>query len=141
MIQFSPSLNDDIQQIVEWTAHDPYHFHQDQPEWWLTNADGSLLAFCLMDARGPLSYVRLDAEGEYVRIHTQFAPRAVVSRGRLVVGMIQAIKALTETYKQFGAKGLVFNSINPALVAFMEKNLEFKSVGNDDYRLDFEEQQ
>ena len=141
MINFSPSTLDDIQQLTEWIANDPYHFHLGQPEWWLTGTEGSLLAFCLMDARGPLTYVRLDAEGEYVRIHTQFAPKTEVSPRRLVVGMIDAVKILIKIYEDEGKKGLVFNSVNPTLVAFMDKHLEFKPVGGDDYRLDFEGQQ
>lgn len=137
-MDFTPSTVEDISQLSEWIAYDPYHFHQSQPEWWLTGMDGSLLAFCLMDERGPLSYVRLDAEGEYVRIHIQFAPESVVSKRRLVIGMIEGVKVLNDYYKKEGMKGFVFNSINPSLVAFMGKQLGFKSVGNDDYRLDFE---
>ncbi len=140
-MNFSQSTLDDIQQLTEWIAHDPYHFHLGQPEWWLSGAEGSLLAFCLMDAQGPLTYVRLDAEGEYVRIHTQFAPETVVSKRRLVVGMIWAVRCLIELYKGEGKKGLVFNSVNPSLTGFMDKHLGFKSVGNDDYRLDFEDKQ
>src|SRR5216684_7331739 len=134
-MRFTPSMIEDVPQLLEWIQIDPYHFHQGQPEWWLTGADGSLLAFCLMDERGPLSYVRLDAEGEYVRIHTQFAPELVVSKRRLVVGMIWAVKCLVVMYKSWG-KGFVFNSINSSLIAFMNKHLGFKPVGNNDYRLD-----
>jgi hypothetical protein len=137
MITLSASTAADLEQLTEWIAHDPYHFHQGQPEWWLTGAEGSLLAFCLNDARGPLSFVRLDAEGEYVRIHTQFAPDAIVSKRRLVVGMIECMKKLIELYKAGGKKGMVFNSINPGLVAFMDNRLGFKPVGNDDYVLEF----
>jgi len=140
MIKFTASTLDDVEQIKEWTLHDPYHFHQDQPEWWLTEAEGSLLAFCLMDDRGPLTYVRLDTEGEYVRIHTQFAPEAVVSKRRLVVGMIGAINMLISLFSGEGRKGLIFNSVNPSLISFMDKKFGFKSVGENDYRLDFEGQ-
>lgn len=137
MINFSPSTLIDLEQLTEWISHDPYHFHLGQPEWWLTGAEGSLLSFCLMDGKGPVAYVRLD-EGDDIRIHTQFAPETVVSKRRLVVGMIQAVRALIGLYKDTSARGLVFNSINPSLIAFMDKHLGFKSVGNDDYRLDFE---
>lgn len=136
---FTPTTVDDLPQLSEWIAADPYHFHQGQPEWWF-GMDGSLLAFCLTDERGPLSYVRLDAEGEYVRIHTQFAPSSVVSKRRLVVGMIQALRTLSDYYR-ISAKGLVFNSVNPSLIAFLDKHLGFKPVGNNDFRLDFEGQQ
>ncbi|SRR6266851_6257938 len=138
MIKLTETTIQDVEQLSEWIQVDPYHFHQGQPEWWLTGADGSLLAFCLMDERGPLSYVRLDAEGEYVRIHTQFAPESVVSKRRLVVGMIQAVRVLINLYKNEDFKGLVFNSVNPSLIAFMDKHLGFKSVGNNNFRLDFE---
>lgn len=138
MITFTASTLGDIEQIKEWTARDPYHFHQGQPEWWL--GEGSLLAFCLTDMKGPLTYVRLDAEGEYVRIHTQFAPLPVVSKRRLVAGVIEAVETLVVYYREMGKKGLIFNSINSSLVAFMGKYLGFKSVGSDDYQLNFEGQ-
>lgn len=139
MINFSPSYGDtDLDILAEWIKHDPYHFHLGQPEWWLTGAENSLLAFCLMDERGPLSYVRLDDEGEYIRIHTQFAPEAVVSKRRLLVGMIQAVEKLIEIFTAAHAKGMIFNSVSPTLIAFMIKKFGFKAVGNDDYRLDFE---
>jgi hypothetical protein len=139
MIKLDPSTQADVEQITEWAQHDPYHFHQGQPEWWLTGAPGSLLAFCLMDQRGPLAYVRLDEEGEYVRIHTQFAPEEVVSKRRLVVGMVKCLEKLIELYKA-SRKGMVFNSTSPTLIAFMDKHLGFKSVGSDDYQLNFEGQ-
>lgn len=139
-MRFDASTKENVPEIEEWTAHDPYHFHQGQPEWWLTNAAGSLLAFRLMDAQGPLAYVRLDAEGGYARIHTQFAPETVVSKRRLVVGMRGCLEKLIEFNKTMDAKGMVFNSVSPSLIAFMEKYFKFKPVGQNDYRLDFEGQ-
>ena len=107
MINFSESTSADVKQITEWTSRDLYH-SEEYPEWWLTG--NGLLAFCLMDERGPLAYVRLNAEGEYVRIHTQFAPESVVSKRRLVVGMIACVKKLIEIYKADEKKGLIFGS-------------------------------
>ena len=137
MIHFDESIGDDLPQLKEWIAIDPYHFHQGSPEWWITG--NGLLAFTLLDERGPLCYVRLDEEGEYIRIHTQFAPEAVVSKRRLLVGMNQCMTKLIELY-QSTHSGMVFNSVSPSLIAFMGKRFSFTSVGNDDYRLDFEEQ-
>jgi hypothetical protein len=134
----TPSTEQDLEQLTEWILHDPYHFHRGQPEWWLTGND-NLLAFCLSDDTGPLCYVRLDSEDGYVRIHTQFAPESVVSKKRLVVGMIGCMRKLIEFYKS-SSKGMIFNSVSPSLVAFMDKQLNFKSVGNDDYQLIFEGQ-
>ena len=85
-MELTPSTAEDLEQLNEWILHDPYHFHQGQPEWWLTGND-NLLAFCLMDETGPICYVRLDMEKEYVRIHTQFAPESVVGKRRLVAAM------------------------------------------------------
>lgn len=136
-MELTPSTELDIEQIREWTLHDPYHFRRCLPEWWLTG--NGLLAFCLMDSRGPLTYVRLDEEGEYVRIHTQFAPQSVVSKRRLVVGMIECVRKLIEIYKG-EKKGLIFGSVSPSLIAFMDKHLGFKYVGDNDHRLDFERQ-
>ena len=136
-IQFTPSIADDIPQIQEWAAHDPYHFVQASPEWWLTGAPGSLLAFCLTDERGPLIYVRIEAEGEYARTHIQFAPESVVSKRRLVVGLILGLATMKGALPGAGMKGMIFNTVNPSLAAFFKKQ-GFVSVGDDDYRLDFE---
>jgi len=137
MIKFTESTSQDLQQIAEWIQQDPYHKHQGQPEWWLTG--NGLLAFCLMDDKGPLTYVRLDDEGEYVRINTQFAPREIVSQRRLVVSMLECMNVLTNLYKTQNKKGFVFQSISPTLIAFMGKRRGFSSIGKDEYRVDFEE--
>jgi hypothetical protein len=137
MINLSPATSDDLPQLIEWINADPYHKDQGQPEWWLTN--NGLLAFCLMDDKGPLTYVRLDEEGEYVRINTQFAPESIVSKRRLVVGMIRCMSVLTDIYKTQAKKGFVFESVSPTLISFMSKRQGFSSIGNDQYRVDFEE--
>lgn len=134
MVNFSASTLEDLQQLSEWIQHDPYHFHLGQPEWWLTG--NGLLAFCLMDDKGPLTYVRLDEEGEYIRIHTQFAPESIVPKRRLIVGMLDCMEVLKDLYKD--KKGFVFNSVSPKLIAFMQKYQNFESIGNDDYQLTFE---
>lgn len=137
MINFSASTIDDVPQLTEWIAHDPYHFRQCNPEWWITGND-NLLAFCLMDERGPLTFTRLDSEGEYVRIHCQFPPRREVSQRRLVVGMIQCMDKLIELYRtDTSCKGMIFNSINPTLITFMSKRFGFVFDKNNDYVLKF----
>lgn len=136
MIKMNPSTEKDVTQIEEWTRQDPYHFCRSLPTWWLTG--NGLLAFRLEDDEGPLTYVRLDEEGEHVRIHIQFAPREAVSRKRLIVGLVEGLRILVGFYKE-KYRGFIFNSVNPSLVAFMTGQ-RFKSVGGDDYRLDFEGQ-
>lgn len=134
MIAFSASTAQDLPQLEEWIAADPYHKHQGQPNWWLTG--NGLLAFCLTDGKGPLTFVRLDEEGEYVRIHTQFAPEAEVSKRRLVIGMMECMAELAKLYG--GRKGFIFKSVSPTLIVFMKKYYAFEAVGDDDYRVDFE---
>jgi hypothetical protein len=136
MIKFLEATLDDIPQIAAWSKSDPYHLHQDCPEWWL--GDGAVLAFCLLDECGPLTYVRLDAEGEYVRMHVQFPPESVVSKSRLAKGIIHCQLTLSEYFKGSDYWGFIFNSTSPSLIAFMGR-LGFVRVGDtDDYRLDFE---
>lgn len=135
-VEFSPSILDDIPQIAEWASYDPYHFMQTTPEFWLTGAEGSLLTFCLTDEKGPLCYVRIDPESGFARVHIQFAPESVVSKRRLVVGLLMGLGVMKGSLPDAGMKGMIFNTINPALANFFIKQ-GFKSVGNDDYRLDF----
>lgn len=124
----------DAAQLREWIRRDPYHFYWSTPDMWLTG--NGLLAFRLEDDAGPLTYVRLDEEGEYVRLSTQFAPRDVVSKKRLMPGIVECLKRLTGFYTG-RYKGFVFYSLNPSLVAFMAKQ-GFNPIGDDNYRLDFE---
>lgn len=135
MINFYESTTKDLEQLGEWTANDTYHSNYNQPDWWLTG--NGILAFRLDDTRGPLTYVRLNEEGGYVRIHAQFAPESVVGKRRLVSGMMKCMDCLKELYK-LNYKGMIFNSVSPSLIAFMENYQGFKSVGNDDYQLNFE---
>lgn len=136
MINFSPTLSSDLDQIGEWIKADPYHQSQGNAEWWL--GDGAKLAFCLMDDKGPLTYVRIDEEGEYLRLHTQFAPVDIVHPRRLIVGMIEAMSRLTIFYGAEDWKGFVFQSISPALIGFMSKRFGFEAIGSNDYRMAFE---
>lgn len=141
MITFTPTTLFDVPQIDEWIKLDPYHHEQGRPEWWLGR--GALVAFCVSDNVGPLTFCRLDAEDGYVRIHTQFAPEEEVSKARLIAGFDEAMPQLIALHQDKGLwspvwKGMIFKSINPSLIAFMDKRYGFKSVGDDDYRLDFE---
>lgn len=138
MINFSTSTLDDVDQIKEWAEHDPYHFVTENAEWWLTSQ--GFLSFCLQDEIGPICYVRLDSEDGLTRLHTQFAPETIVSKKRLIVGMLEAIKTTIPYLMSKGSQGIIFNSVSPSLIEFMDKQLGFKAVGNDDYKLIFEEQ-
>jgi hypothetical protein len=128
----------DLPQISEWIQADPYHKDdpRNQAEFLMTGL--GLLTFCLTDDKGPLCYVRLDAEGDLMRLATQFGPEEEVSKRRLVVGLLnEGIPAIIAFGKENGYKGIIFESVSPSLIAFMDK-AGFKSVGGVDYQLTFE---
>lgn len=133
----TPTTREDIPQIQEWIEADSYH--KDDPNWTpesLLTGNGEL-AFCLMDDQGPLCFVRLNAEGERLRLSTQFGPESEVSKKRLVTGLLSSgIPAIIEFGKQKGFRGIVFESTNPSLIVFMGKQGFFLDKGND-YKLAF----
>jgi len=140
MADLSPTTRKDIPKIEEWIAVDPFHKDEDQhsAEWLLTG--NGILSFCVADDQGPLCYVRLDAEGDMLRLATQFGPESQVSKKRLVTGLLSAgIPAIIEFGKNKGYKGIVFESISESLIAFMERQGFFKAAGKNDYSLTFEE--
>src|SRR6266436_3312688 len=131
-----PTVDSDLMKIREWIATDPFHKDEEQhsAEWLLTG--NGALAFCVADEQGPLCYVRLDAEGDMLRLATQFGPESEVSKKRLVTGLLSAgIPAIIEFGKNKGYKGIVFESISESLIAFMERQGFFKAAGKNDYSL------
>ena len=137
-MELVPTTLDDLPKIREWIELDPWH--KDNPN--IANlllTGGGLLSFHLCDDEGPICYTRLDADGDLVRFATQFAPLEQVSKRRLVTGLLEmGIPALIRFAKSRNFKGLVFWSISPTLISFMKKQ-KFEAIGNDDYRLTFEE--
>ena len=135
----TPTTREDIPQIQEWIEADSYH--KDDPNWTpesLLTGNGEL-AFCLVDDKGPLCFVRLNAEGERLRLSTQFGPESEVSKKRLVTGLLSSgIPAIIEFGKQKGFRGIVFESFEPTLISFMEKQ-KFFAAGGNDYAIVFED--
>jgi hypothetical protein len=139
MLKLQPIIDTDLERIRDWVQADP--FHKDDPknqaEFLLTG--NGLLTFCLVDDVGPLCYVKLDAEGDLVRLATQFGPESEVSKRRLIVGMLKmGIPAVINFAKSKGYKGIVFESISPTLISFMSKQ-GFKAADGNDYALAFGE--
>lgn len=142
MINISETTKDDIPQIEEWIAADPWH--SDDPKW--QNPENmitgcGLISFCLEDKSGPLAYIQLLDDGDDARIAMQFAPEDQVSKRRLILGLIKVgipvMKGLAEGFEK---KGLVFETFSPLLIGFAEKN-GFKRVDEtDDYRFAIEGQ-
>jgi hypothetical protein len=135
----TPTIHEDLPQIEEWIKADPWHKEDSRhtAEFLLTG--GGLLAFCLLDEKGPLCFVRLDAEEDMVRLSTQFGPEQEVSKKRLVVGMLsEGIPAIKNFARNKGYKGIVFESTSETLINFMNQQGFFKVEG-DDYALTFGE--
>lgn len=139
MLKLTPSTPEHLSTIQAWIQSDL--FHRDDPR---CTAEGLLtgqgaLTFCLADDEGPLCFVRLDAEGDLLRLSTQFGPEDKVSKRRLVTGLLSTgIPAIIEFGKQNGYKGIVYESISESLINFMAKQ-GFKPVSEIDYALTFEE--
>jgi hypothetical protein len=139
MIELRPTTPEHLLHIRAWIAVDPWHKDDLswQPEELLTGR--GLLAFCLADNDGPLVYIRLDEDKEMVHIAMQFGPESVVSKRRLIVGLVQeGIPAMVKFAKEKGYKGLIFESVNPALIAFGNRQ-GFNPASGNDYALMFEE--
>lgn len=117
MIKFIPSVKDDVVQIQEWTAVDPWHQNQKQPEWWLTGSDAYVCG-CVQDEVGPVVYIKVEEEETQFRLHCQFGPRREVGRKRLLLAMKEGLPPLLLHLLSKG-KDVVFNSSNPSLVRFM----------------------
>ncbi len=131
-MRLTPSTPDDIEQLTEWIKNDPYHKDCLDPHWWLTGGHG-LLSYCLQDNQGPTMYVRLDLDMLALRIHTQFAPLAEVSKLRVVRSLMWALPRMKPVAIQNGCNAYVFNSTSPTLIEFMSRKFGFASVGGGDY--------
>jgi hypothetical protein len=137
MIKLTETTQSDVEQIREWLAADPWHRDDSRNVPELMTTGNGMLSFCLQDDKGPLAYFKLTEEGQLARIAIQFAPEEVVSKRRLIVGLVKAgIPAMRMFASGNGFKGLVFESISPSLISFGERQ-GFKSVGSDDYALLF----
>lgn len=142
MIRVTETTREDIPQITEWIAADPWHSEDPKwqnPEYMITGY--GLMSFCLQDDAGPLAFIQLIDDGDDARIAMQFAPESIVSKRRLILGLIKVgIPVMQGLAEGFEKKGLVFETFSPVLIGFAEKN-GFKRVGEtDDYRYAIEGQ-
>ena len=139
MLKLTTTNPEDLEQIQEWLQADPWHSGdaRNSPKAMLSGS-GALLCFCVQDDKGPVFYIRLDKENDLVRVAAQFAPENIVSKRRVILGLARAFVPAAKKFAQDrGFKGLVFESVNPKLIAFMNK-LNFKPAGNNDFVLRFE---
>jgi hypothetical protein len=137
MIRLLPVTREDLPQIEEWIRQDEWH--RDDPKFIAEEmlTPNGLLSFCLDDEKGPVCFIRLNSDGDRVRLVIQFAPESEVSKRRLITGLIRGgIPAMKSFAKQKGYKGLVFESVNPSLILFGIRQGFTLDKGND-YVLQF----
>ena len=139
MTKFVETTLEDIPLLESWIAADPYHVNKDTASWWLTGAQGSYLAFKLVDERGTVVFARFDREGDFLRQHGQFAPLDQVSEKRVAISYSECFPKLITQVKLDGIRGVVTESVSPKLVAFLCNRLGFVSDVANDYKLTFSE--
>jgi hypothetical protein len=128
----------DVPLIRRWMEADPEHSleKRNSPEFLLTG--NGLLAFCLADDKGPLAFMRLDADGEMVRASIQFGPPDEVSKRRMTVGLMRlGFPAIVKFAQNNKYVGIVFESVNASLIGFLESRYKICKATGDDYTLVF----
>jgi hypothetical protein len=137
VINFVLLLHEDLPLLKSWIAADTWHTNTESPEWWF----GGYISFKLVDDRGIVLFVRFDREGDFVRLHTQFAPPSEVSEKRVALAISDAIPRFSECAKIDGVKGIVTESVSPKLVAFLQTRFGFKLDKGNDYVLVFDREE
>jgi hypothetical protein len=136
-MKFTESTENDVRQLAEWIQNDPYHRDCLDPYWWLTGQ--GLLSFCIQDSNGPVMYVRLDKDGELLRLHTQFAPESEVSKLRVIKSILRSLPKIELIARAYGLKGFIFKSTSLSLINFMRNKFGFIPVNSEDYQMLFED--
>jgi len=141
MIRLTETTPQDIPQIREWLDADPWHRGDSRNDPELMTTGNGVLAFCLQDDKGPIVFIKLIEVGETLRVAMQFAPRAVVSKRRLIEALITVGFPIMKGYATgWGCKALAFESKNPSLLRFCSRN-GFENVeGTNDFCYYTEEQ-
>jgi hypothetical protein len=141
MIDITETRPSDVEQIREWLAADPWHKAdpKNMPEFMVTG--NGLLCYCVQDEVGPICYVKLTDNGDgLVRCAVQFGPEEEVSKKRVALGLkIGMIPSARMFAAMLGFKGLIYESVNPALIEFCKKMGFDRSMGGDDYAMLFED--
>jgi hypothetical protein len=130
------SVESDIEQLSSWIIADPYHQDCLNPRWWLTGQ--GILSYRIEDSKGVTMYARLDSDGEFIRLHCQFAPESEVSKLRVIKSILWAIPRMEQFARSKKAKALIFNSVSPSLIEFMKTKFGFTSIGDNDYLMPLE---
>ncbi len=122
----------DLPRLAEWIAADQWH--KGGPAGWWTSPE-SVVTARLDDDIGPVIYLRINRDGERVRLNLQFAPVSAVSKLRVARVLKNAIPRIINVMRHQSI-GVVFSSENPPLIGFGLK-FGFKSIGNNDFLYSF----
>jgi hypothetical protein len=133
MTRFTPSTENDVQQLSEWINADCYHKDCLNPGWWITGS--GFLSFCVQDSQGPTMYARVDVENDSLRLHCQFAPQSEVSRARVIKALLFAIPRMKELAKSENLSRLITQSTSEPLIGFLSR-LGFVQATHSDYVLE-----
>lgn len=134
-IKFSGVSEEDLPRLTEWIEADQWHCGGPAP-WWISPE--SVVTARLDDEEGPVMYIRINRDGERVRLNTQFAPEIAVSKKRVATAISDALPRIVEVMRHQDATGIIFSSESPLLIGFMSRH-GFQSVGNDDFWFSFQE--
>jgi hypothetical protein len=127
----------DAEQINSWIAADPDH--RDKPisqDYFMTGSSGSILVFKVIDMLGIVFYVRIEpAPDNQARIHMQFSPGNVAKK-RVVTAILTVFPKIIALLQTKGVSAIVYESISPSLIGWLEMNFHFIRVAEtDDYVL------
>jgi hypothetical protein len=117
MIQFLPSTDDDLAEIIQWQLADdskpdvPFGF-------WLTGSADNPLTCKVCDDLGTVLYLRMDREGSGLRMHTLFTPDSKEGRKRIATMLGDNFLAFAAQMKAFG-ESITFYSASQSLVNYM----------------------
>jgi hypothetical protein len=138
-MKFETSTEQDIEQLQRWIDADLYHKNLFVPTWWLTGAEGSVLAFRFDDADGAVFYARIDKGNQFCRLYIQFGPQQEVSKSRAAKSLLKVIPVMVEYCKKQGSEGIIFNSTSVTLIEFGKRAFGFQPVDSNDFLLRFQE--
>jgi hypothetical protein len=121
VIRFRRSGLNDLPLISEWIAADPPHANI-KPEFF-TEDVRNVSCYAIEDDAGVTMFVRQEACGQDVRLHTQFSPDAK----RVAKALEEAYPLVAEDARERGFRSIRFESGSIALVRFMFKRFDFRA--------------
>jgi hypothetical protein len=133
-IQFVPSTEEDLEQIIEWQSLDESKSGDLPFGFWLTGSADNPLTCKVCDDQGTVLYLRMDKEGSGLRMHTLFLPDSKEGRKRIAALLGNHFLKFAAEMTQFG-DSIVFESQSTSLINYMML-LGFRNVKEtNDYAL------